>query len=175
MSGQEIVAAPTTLMQPNDAGEVVLRNPSTGEMVLLSDAEDSQLGAFMDAVTDWTERAQEARRVAGDELRRRMDRDASWTRYAGPWKFTAPSPAPSEAIPEPAKLRGSLEKLVTRGEFTQAALDAALPVKVVTTIGVNRSKLTALGKASEAAARTIKRFTVKTPRANRPVTMSRRD
>lgn len=170
----EVTLAPSPLMAPNEAGEVTLINPSTGEQVALSDAEDEQLGAFLDALDEWESRAKEARGLAAGEVRRRMDKDASWTRYAGPWKLTSSSPAPVESITEPDVLRRKLMRLADDGEISHDAAAAAVVESTVTTYSPQRSRLTALAKTSAKCARLIKRHTQTTERSNRPVKLTRR-
>lgn len=169
-----VAVKPSDLMVPNDAGEVTLINPSSGEQVVLSDASDDQLGAFIDAISEWTSRASEAKALASAEMTRRMDRSATWTIHTQRWTFKGRSPAPATVYTDAEKLSAGLHRLADAGEITHEAAAAAVEVETKTTYSPKHGKLVAVSKASAKAARLVKRHTQKVTPASRSVSLSRR-
>jgi hypothetical protein len=117
---------------------VVLVNPRTGEVLGLLEADDGELGEYIEAVRDWEHMAKVAKRVVSAELHRRMDSEARWTMHAGP--LTIQGESPDRVEWDAAELRPLLRALVAEELISADAAQAALKREVVFTVskrGVN--------------------------------------
>lgn len=154
-------------------GEVVLRNPDTGQAVNLSDATLAQLAAYKVAVAEWVDRASQAQTVVDNEIIARMDKAALWTHRDGGYKLEGQSPNPTTSYKDAAKLRARLQKLVDAGELAQEALDAALPVPEPN-VQVKPGPLGNLQKLGGKVGRAVRAHQVQTPKGHRSVKVSGR-
>jgi hypothetical protein len=108
-------------------GKEVLLDPATGETLAL-DAPTERLAQWLDETRDLEQRIRSAKRVAYDELLRRMDARASWTVREGGYELTAPSPGRVEY--DPAALYEALHDCVAAGMIEEGAAEAALEAVV---------------------------------------------
>jgi hypothetical protein len=107
-------------------------HPATGEIIAVHDAADEQLARFLDEIRDYELRLREAKAIVNRELLTRLDHDGRWTRHAGAFTLSAPSPAPGETF-DAEKLRDALFELAGEGELTVDAVHRAIRTEVVYT------------------------------------------
>lgn len=136
MSEQELVKRPTP--------PPPIVNPETGELLNLRDAGDDDLATYIADCREFEGKLRLAKRAVGDELLGRMDRNASWTLRAGPYKVSGRSPQP-ETEWDTAALDEVLDILERDDLISAAARVAAVePVKTLTT---HRSGINAIRKS----------------------------
>jgi hypothetical protein len=107
-------------------------HPGTGEIITIRDADDEQLARFLDEIRDYEHRLREAKTIVTREVLARLDHDGRWTRHAGPFTLSAPSPAPSESF-DGEKLSAALFELAGEGEITVTAVQRAIKTEIVYT------------------------------------------
>lgn len=129
--------------RPDEPSEAMLVHPLTSEVVDLINAPDRELAAFLKGLRDDTSNMNNAKRIVTQEILRRMDGDAAWTRHAGPYKLVSSSPEPVEEF-DAASLRGALLELVDEKELTIEAVDRA--IEQVITYKAHKSGIKALRK-----------------------------
>ncbi len=105
-------------------------HPGTGEVLSVRDAQDDQLARFMDEIRDYESRLREAKAIVNREMLRRLDLDGKWTRPAGQYTVSAPSPAPGEEFDGEALLT-DLWGLVDAEEITSDAAERAVRREIV--------------------------------------------
>ena len=116
----------TALLPMIVSGDVPsLVDSRTGEVVALTDATAEHIAATRDRILDLESQLREAKTVMDREVISRMDADRLWTIEAGPWKLSAPSPAP-QAHYDAQAMRTDLMVLVDDGVLSQAAADRAV-------------------------------------------------
>lgn len=143
--------------------------PATAEIIDIETADDERLGEFLERLDQDLERLRDLRTIVDRELVARMDRAASWTRHAGPYKLTAPSPRPSEEW-SGQELRVALSTF-SFDQLDPAALDAA--VEVVTDYKVKKAGVNALRALGGEIAATVERLRRERPKGHRPVKLER--
>lgn len=102
---------------------ILLMHPHTGEALDLG-AESARLAEWLDTVRDLERTIREQKTLVAAELHRRMDLAASWTLRDGEWEIRGESPDRTDYAVE--ELRKALSELVSRGEITQQAANAAV-------------------------------------------------
>lgn len=101
-------------------------NPLAGTVVPLASATD-EIAEAMDALQELERQANEARKLAGAELLKRMDRRGRWTAQVGGFEITAPSPsAGTESYPDPKGLREDLLALARDDIIDRDLVDDAV-------------------------------------------------
>lgn len=98
--------------------------PESGELLDLTGT-DEHLAAAFDELREYEAKVKAVRDAVADELRRRLDRGAMWTRRVNGYKITAPSPQPVTEY-DAGELRDALSMLVAEGLIDQSAASRAL-------------------------------------------------
>lgn len=120
-------------------------HPATGEGLAL-DSPTADLGRFLDEVRDLESRLREAKRLVGDEVHRRMDRERRWTLRDGDYELRGESDEPKVEWDKDA-LYGLLLGLVEERTITPEAAGAAL--EEVRELKLKQRGLSALRKNPE--------------------------
>lgn len=157
------------LVPVGDDLELHLLDRATGETIALTEAPDDLLCEALAEIDDRRRELADARRLIGDEVIARMDRQASWTMTAGGRKITAPSSAP-EVEWDAEMLHGVLNALVVDKVITMDAALRACEMRVE--YRPLARGLAALEKIPTAAER-IALCRTSTPRASRSVRVGR--
>lgn len=116
-----------TLLVTDLNGEVAgLRNPVTGEVMLLADA--NAMADFLISLKEHRRALAQAAALAQEVVRDTMDRSASWTINRPGGSVSAPSPAPSVAKDQwdGNELWKVLSELVRAGTITDEARENAV-------------------------------------------------
>ena len=148
---------------------VQLANPLTGEVLTLA-SPDEDLVKLLDDLKEYGSVIQEHRRMVGRELIARLDRQAKWTAYAGDFKFSSASPAPSEEW-DGIELRTALLGFVDAGKLSIQALDAA--IETVVTYKVRKQGVNALRKLGGRIAEVVDELAMRIERGERSVRVER--
>lgn len=160
MPGMELVKA-------TRGGGVQVVDLFTGEaLVINSKTTTDRLAEFIDHCKEVKAQVDEASKVAQDEVRARMDREAKWTADVGGYKLSAPSPAPKQTYDAEAIWKG-LTELAKQRKLTRQARDQAVERKV--TYKAKDSGLKHLVKLGGPVAELIKAHTTEEERTDRRV------
>lgn len=147
-----------------DNNEPRIVDRHTGETIAIHDATLEQLAGCRDWIRDFEDTARAAKRLIDAEVIGRLDANARWTVEAGPYKLSAPSPAPETRV-DAQELRGRLEELVADGVLSIAAVDAA--VEVVTEFKAKAAGVKALVKLGGLVAEVVGECSSEVPRDRR--------
>jgi len=113
-------------------------NPTTGEVIDISDAEQmtlaasqapEMLGLMLDVIDENIRRAQDVRAHIGQYLIDRMDADATQTLHAGEFTLTVNGGSDEYETYDADALRAGLMRLVETGAISEAAVAKAVRVK----------------------------------------------
>lgn len=115
---------------------VAVVNPLTMEIVPLDGTID-ELAAVIDGYAEFTRLAQEARKLVGEELIRRMDRAGTWTHRAGEFEITAPSPTAGTEVFDPEKVREAVKALLADDLIDPEAGLSACAIAVTLEVGAD--------------------------------------
>jgi hypothetical protein len=122
---------------------LAIPNIATGEVVSLQEASTDQIAEAVWAMREQETQFRNWKKLAGEELLRRMDANASWTMHEGQYDIKGDSPAPTrEADVEP--LMTELKQLVWDELVSADAIHKA--VETVVTHKVKWGALDALRK-----------------------------
>jgi len=159
-----------TALLPMIVGDVPsLIHQDTGEVVALTDATAEHIAATRDRILDLESQLREAKTMMDREVLARMDAEHVWTVHAGPWKLSAPSPAP-QAHYDAQAMRTDLMVLVDDGQLSQAAADRA--VAEIVDYRASAAGIKALVKGGGRPAEVVARHTSELERTRR-VTVKR--
>jgi len=158
-----------TALLPMIVGDVPSLVDSTGEVVALTDATAEHIAATRDRILDLESQLREAKTMMDREVLARMDAEHVWTVHAGPWKLSAPSPAPTDHYDAQA-MRVDLVALVDDGVLSQAAADRA--VAEIVDYRASAAGIKALVKGGGRPAEVVARHTSELERTRR-VTVKR--
>ncbi len=152
----------SALDRPAPAPVVV--DPTTAEVIDLAQAPTDTIAAYLANVRDLERQIREQKKLAAEEVIRRMDEQAVWTVRVGDWKLSAPSPAPA-TVYDAAGLLADLEQLQADDLVAPAAVQRA--VERIETLRVVPAGVKALEKLGGAVADAIERHRSEQPKDRR--------
>jgi len=141
--------------------------PRSGEVLNLTGSDEHLVTAF-DELREFEAEVKTVRTAVADELRRRLDRSALWTRHVGRFKVSAPSPEPKTEY-DVDRLRDALAEMVGEGLIDQEAASKALKRDVSYTPVIAGIK--ALKKLGGDVKDAIEACEMEVERTSRPVTV----